>query len=198
MSGLSLSRRSIAVFAVLGFTAALAGAVLLVTEAPEPGPPSVIVAPPGLFVSLPQPQPVPALRFRKGDGQPAALADFAGRVVLLNLWASWCAPCVREMPALDRLQAALGGPDFAVVALSEDRGGAAVVLPFLQQQKLSALDPYLDPEGLAEKAFGTQGLPTSILIDRDGREIGRVLGVSPWDTPENRQLILEKIAAGRR
>jgi thiol-disulfide isomerase/thioredoxin len=117
------------------------------------------------------------------------LSDFAGRVVLLNLWATWCAPCVREMPTLDRLQAELGGPDFEVVALSSDRAGAAAVEPFFRTHGLSRLGVYLDPQGEATRALGTRGLPTTVLIDREGREVGRLEGVAEWDSPEAKALI---------
>ena len=127
------------------------------------------------------PRPLPALAFTDGDGRPLTAAAWHGRVVLLNLWATWCVPCVEEMPALDRLQARLGGPDFEVVALALDRQGIAVVKPFVERLKLARLALYLDPTGAMTRALGARGLPTSLLIDRKGSELGRVEGAADWD-----------------
>ena len=110
-----------------------------------------------------------------GDGKPVTLQDFAGQVVLLNFWATWCAPCVREMPSLDRLQAKLGGEGLAVVTVSRDRGGANVVMPFYERLELTNLGVYLDPKGAFSRAFKVRGLPTTILIDREGRVVGERL-----------------------
>ena len=115
------------------------------------------------------------------DGAAVTLGDFRGRVILVNLGATWCIPCVEEMPALDRLEARQGGKDFAVVAISEDRGGNRAVEPFLAKLGLSKLTSYLDPKSAASGAFQVRGLPTSILIDRDGLEVGRTEGGMAWD-----------------
>ena len=174
---------------VLGFgSAAVAGYfVLTAPGGPEP-------APVGRFqVSQ---RPAAEFAFTDGAGKPVRLADFAGKAVLLNLWATWCVPCIREMPSLDRLQSELGGADFQVVAAAQDRGGAAVVLPFLEKLGVKALAPYLDTPGAAGRAFGVQGLPTSILIGRDGRETARLLGGADWDSPAVRAQIGE--LTGRR
>ena len=112
------------------------------------------------------------------------LADFRGKVVLLNIWATWCAPCRREMPTLERLQAELGGPDFEVVALSIDRKGLPVVKEFYQELGLQELAMYVDEAGAAQRALNALGLPTTLLLDRDGSEIGRLLGPAEWDSPE--------------
>ena len=134
-------------------------------------------------------RPAPDIAFVTAEGKPATLKDFAGRVVLLNLWATWCAPCVREMPSLDRLQAELGGADFEVVALSSDRSGKAAVEPFFRSHGLSELAIYLDPKSEATRALGARGLPTTLLIDRRGREAGRLEGAAEWDSPEAKALI---------
>ncbi|GGG52426.1 hypothetical protein GCM10010964_44490 [Caldovatus sediminis] len=136
------------------------------------------------LVPVDPPRPVPELRFVRGDGRAAALGEFRGRAVLLNLWATWCVPCRVEMPALDRLQAALGGAEFEVVALSLDRGGPPAVEAFYREVGLRALGAYADPTGEASRALGAVGIPTTLLIDREGREVARKIGPAEWDGPE--------------
>jgi thiol-disulfide isomerase/thioredoxin len=149
------------------------------------------------FTPLPTPRAVPALAFVDGEGAPKALADFKGRVVLLNIWATWCVPCRAEMSALDRLQAKLGGPDFQFVALSIDRKGLDVVKPFYAELGLGSLGIYLDRSASAAHALDTVGVPTTLLIDRDGRELGRKLGPAPWDEPDAVALIRRAIEGPR-
>lgn len=129
-----------------------------------------------------QPRALQALAFSDEQDRLTGLADFSGRVVLLNIWATWCAPCREEMPTLDRLQAALGGPVFEVVALSIDSGGLAVVQTFFNQIGIRHLRPYLDTEHHA-MSLGASGIPLTLLIDGQGRELGRKLGPAIWDTP---------------
>lgn len=130
------------------------------------------------------PRAVPEIGFRDGDGRPVSLADFQGKVVLLNIWATWCGPCREEMPTLDRLQAELGGPDFQVVALSIDRAGIGVVSEFYDEIGVQHLAKYIDESGKASRQLNAVGLPTTVLIDREGREIARHVGPAEWDTPE--------------
>lgn len=144
-----------------------------------------------------RPVEVPELAFVGAGGERLSLADFRGRVVLLNLWATWCAPCVEEMPALDRLQAARGGRDFEVIALSLDRGGRDQVAPFLEKLGIRNLGVYLDPPGTAMGTLGPRGLPTSILIDREGREVGRLEGAAEWDSPDASSLIEHYLGGSR-
>ncbi|MEQ9213448.1 MAG: TlpA disulfide reductase family protein [Marinovum algicola] len=129
------------------------------------------------------PRPVPELRFADGDGGPITLADFRDKVVLLNIWATWCGPCRAEMPTLDRLQAALGGLDFEVVALSIDRAGIEAVDRFYAEIGVKHLGRYIDVSAKAARDLGAYGLPTTLLIDRDGREVARHVGPAEWDTP---------------
>jgi thiol-disulfide isomerase/thioredoxin len=143
----------------------------------------------GPFVMHPAAAPAPELAFVGGDGKALTLADFKGRVVLLNLWATWCGPCVEEMPALDRLQARLGGPDFTVVALSVDRQGRSLVEPFLAKLGITNLAMYLDTGSAAMRALKIRGLPTTLLLDRDGREVGRLEGAAAWDSQAAEALI---------
>ena len=136
------------------------------------------------FDLLDPPRALPELRFVDGEGRPLTLADFRGKVILLNIWATWCIPCLREMPTLDRLQAKLGGPRFEVVVLSIDIGGVGVVKKFYRALRLEALGIYVDKTTRARTALGITGIPTTLLIDRQGREIGRFAGPAEWDSQE--------------
>ena len=143
-----------------------------------------VAAPPQNFVLRDAPVPVPELQFTDSDGQPRTLADFRGRIVLLNLWATWCLPCRKEMPTLDRLQAALGGPDFEVVALAINRGGLEVVKKFYADVGIQHLAIHNDISGKANFELATAGLPTTLLIDRQGQELGRLVGPAEWDASD--------------
>ena len=136
------------------------------------------------FDLLDPPRPLPELRFVDGEGRPLTLADFRGKVILLNIWATWCIPCIAEMPTLDRLQAKLGGPDFQVIVLAIDIGGLPLVEKFYRALKLKALGIYVDKTARARVALGVAGIPTTLLIDRQGREIGRLAGPAEWDSKE--------------
>jgi thiol-disulfide isomerase/thioredoxin len=131
-----------------------------------------------------EPTPAPALSFEDAQGEQLSLEDFRGKVVVLNLWATWCAPCRHEMPSLDRLQATQGGDDLQVVALSLDRGGLQQVEDFYQEIGVQHLGIYRDPTGAAGRELGALGLPTTVVIDPDGREVGRLLGPAEWDSAE--------------
>lgn len=164
------SRIALAFAALAVFAAAATGAYLFLSESRAQRPASV-------------PQPVPELRFQDGQGKPRALSEFRGKVVLLNIWATWCVPCREEMPALDRVQQKLGGPNFEVVALSIDRGGAAAVRRFYEEIGIRALAVYVDPESEAVGKLRTVGVPTTLLVDREGREQWRKTGPEKWDDP---------------
>lgn len=141
------------------------------------------------FAALERPRPLPEVRFVDGDGRALTLADFRGRVVLLNIWATWCVPCRREMPTLERLEKRLGGPDFEVVVLSIDVDGIPVVKDFYRELGLEALGIYVDKTARARLALKVTGIPTTLLVDREGREIGRTIGPAEWDSPEAVKLI---------
>jgi len=134
-------------------------------------------------------RPLPDLRFGDGAGKPRSLADFRGRVILLNLWATWCVPCRKEMPALDRLQQKLGGPGFEVAALSIDQGGIAAVRRFYEELDLRALRIYVDQNGEALGKLGSVGIPLTVLVGRDGRELWRVAGPREWDAADAVRMI---------
>jgi thiol-disulfide isomerase/thioredoxin len=127
---------------------------------------------------------LPQLRFTDENGAATSLAAFRDRVVLLNVWATWCAPCREEMPALDRLQAALGGPHFEVVAVSIDAGGLPVVQAFFRQTGVKHLHPYFDAFHDAATLIAT-GIPITLLVDRNGREAGPQAGARSVGRPAN-------------
>lgn len=141
------------------------------------------------FAPAQPPKPAPEIAFTDMAEKPLTLADFKGKVVLLNYWATWCAPCVEEMPSLERLHARLGGGDFTVLAVSVDRQGLTIVRPFLERIALRQLPIYLDRSGASMRAFGIRGLPTTMLIDREGNEVGRLEGMANWESPAAEALI---------
>jgi thiol-disulfide isomerase/thioredoxin len=132
------------------------------------------------FVILGAPR-VTQLSFEDGQRKKRSLADFNGKVVVLNIWATWCVPCRREMSALDRLQADLGGPEFAVVPLSIDRNGFEAVNKFYSENGIRNLPIYIDTSGKAVRELGAVGLPTTLILDRAGQEVARVVGPLDWE-----------------
>jgi thiol-disulfide isomerase/thioredoxin len=150
----------------------------------------------GAFVPRRPPAEAPAISFRDALGKELSLADFRGKALAVNYWATWCAPCVEEMPALDRLHAALAPEGIEVVAISVDRGGLRQVTPFFEVNGLKHLPVYLDPSGASMRAFGVRGLPTTIVVDRQGRDAGRLEGAAHWDSDAAKRLL--RAAAGPR
>ena len=146
-----------------------------------------------LFLTHANPRPVPELVFEDGQGRKRTLANFRGKTVLLNVWATWCVPCREEMPVLDRLQQKLSGPGFEVIALSIDAGGAVAVKRFYDEIGIRSLAIYVDASIGAMGALGLVGIPTTLLIDRQGREIGRRTGPAQWDGPEAMRLIADYV-----
>ncbi len=135
------------------------------------------------------PKPAPPLSFTDMGGKELTLADFKGKLVVVNLWATWCAPCIKEMPSLDRMNARLAGQGLVLLAISQDRGGAKTVAPFLERLGLKSLPAYLDPKGGVQRALGVRGLPTTIVFDQEGRELGRFEGDANWDGSDARELL---------
>lgn len=134
------------------------------------------------------PVPAPSVMLETLDGLALSLAEFKGEVVLVNFWATWCAPCVREMPGLERLHQALKDEGFLVMAVSEDRAGASKVVPFLDRLGLGELPVFLDKagerRGALAQAFAIRGLPSTFLIDRNGGVVAGLTGPAEWDSPE--------------
>jgi thiol-disulfide isomerase/thioredoxin len=137
---------------------------------------------------------IPAFAFVDGAGVAKDLSQWKGKVVLLNLWATWCAPCRKEMPDLAKLQKLLGGVDFEVVALSEDLKGAEASAAFLKEAGADNLALYVDQKATALAAVQSPGLPTTLLIGRDGKEVGRLLGPEDWASDAAQALVKAEIA----
>jgi len=131
------------------------------------------------------------LVFLDADGAETRFDAFRGRGLVVNFWATWCPPCVAEMPALDRAHAALAADRIEILALSSDRGGKAQVAPFYARTGVRNLGIWLDPRGATGRALGVRGLPTTLILDRNGREVARLEGEAEWDR-------LEMLAAIRR
>jgi thiol-disulfide isomerase/thioredoxin len=174
-------------------------ATVVKTAAPDAAPPAGEVARSNLnplstgtmttFIFKKAPEDVPEVTFVDKDGQPRSLKEWRGKVVLLNLWATWCAPCRKEMPSLDRLSRELGSDKFEVVALAIDRAGKDAAGRFLDQVQATGLKLYVDGTARMSTPLKVVGLPTTLLIDKDGREIGRLTGPAEWDAPEAQALI---------
>ena len=146
------------------------------------------------------PEKLSGLAFTDAEGKPATLAAFDGKVTLVNLWATWCGPCRKEMPALDRLQATLGGEDFSVVPISIDTGDPERPRQFLDSVGVQNLPLYTDRSTDIFEALKTRslalGLPVTLLLDRDGCRLGHINGPAEWDSEEGKRLIEAAIGAG--
>ena len=149
------------------------------------------------FVIKPKRKPIADIEFVDEEGKLRTMSEWRGRVVLLNLWATWCAPCRKEMPDLAELQKLLGGDEFEVVALSVDRKGASASAKFLIDIDATVLKLYVDSTAKALGPLQAVGLPATYLIDRQGNEIGRLLGPADWSSPEALKLVLTALKEGR-
>jgi thiol-disulfide isomerase/thioredoxin len=145
------------------------------------------------FVHKNPPVELANVSFSDEAGAAKTLAEFKGKVVLLNLWATWCLPCRHEMPSLDRLQKELGSDQFEVVALSLDRAGKDAARKFFDEIKIANLKLYIDPTMKAGNGLRAVGMPTTILIGKDGKELGRLPGPAEWDGPAAKALIAEAL-----
>ena len=142
------------------------------------------------------PTALPEAEFNDPAGKPISIAAFKGKVVLVNLWATWCVPCRKELPDLDRLQTELGSDRFAVVAISLDRGSPDKPKKLLDDMKLSGLALYHDPSARLGFTWKAVGMPVTLLLDREGREVGRLVGPAEWASDDAKRLIQAAIAAG--
>jgi thiol-disulfide isomerase/thioredoxin len=206
-AGLSTAAWAAAIAALAGFVAVYvtlgrpdnAVRPVVQTPTPEPRQPAEAPAGPGTnplsqgqmaaFVFRKAPEALPEVKFLDAAGKERSLADWRGKVVLLNLWATWCLPCRKEMPALDRLQREMGSDTFQVVAVSVDRTGLPGARKFLADTGAETLALYADPTARMGVALRAAGLPATLLLDRQGREIGRLLGPAEWDGEDAKRLI---------
>jgi thiol-disulfide isomerase/thioredoxin len=178
-----MMRRRRTILAVAGGTLA-AGVLPRKPRAQESLPPLTQ----GLTPVSPPADP-PDVAFTTPDGAAHHLSDFKGRGMVVNMWATWCAPCVAEMPSLEALSKALAPHDIAVLPLSSDRGGAAAVQAWYQAHDITALPVLLDPKGTLARAFNARGIPTTIVINTQGQVVARIEGAADWSAPEAQALI---------
>jgi thiol-disulfide isomerase/thioredoxin len=125
---------------------------------------------------------IPDLIFADGSGMPTHLRQYVGQVVIINFWATWCAPCIKEMMFLDRLQGDFRGQPLTVLAISEDQGGIPVVRSFLSRQKYNYLRAFADPASGMAQSLAIRGLPTTIILDRHNHQVLRAEGPYQWDS----------------
>ena len=130
------------------------------------------------------PLPAPESELRTVVGEPVTLAAYKDKIVLVNIWATWCVPCVREMPSLDRLQASFDKEKFLILAVSVDREGAVKVVPFLKKHGIRNITTLLDQSMRLASALRVSGMPTSFMLDRNGRVVGSLVGIAEWDSKE--------------
>jgi thiol-disulfide isomerase/thioredoxin len=150
----------------------------------------------GEFIPAASPQPAPEISVTDLDGNPVALSDFKGKFVLLNLWATWCQPCIKEMPSLVDLQKKFGSA-LTVVAVSEDHRGEVIVKLFVQKLGLDTLKIGLDPKSAVSRALDVRGLPSSFLIDPSGKIVGKVEGAADWDSDQLRAVLIKYLAPAK-
>ncbi|MBV8739756.1 MAG: TlpA family protein disulfide reductase [Alphaproteobacteria bacterium] len=190
-------RPPVLAFVVLVLALMLSAALLLIwaeRSTVDQNPVAAEQTPLGHFVPAASPRPAPPVSFTDIDGKTVHLSDFAGKVVLLNLWATWCAPCRHEMPSLEQLQAQFGDK-LAILPVSQDLGGNKVVAPFVSKLGLAKLRVYADPKSTVGRAFKVEGLPTTFLIDQHGRVLGRVEGEAQWNSSKMLAVIEPLVAS---
>lgn len=146
------------------------------------------------FVFKDTPLALPEVSFNDGAGQARSLKDWAGKVVLLNIWATWCGPCRKEMPHLDQLKRELGSDTFDVVAVSIDRGSPDKSRAFLAEVGAKSLALYHDPQAQLGFTLKAIGMPATLLIDAKGREVGRLVGPAEWHSEDAKRLIRAELA----
>ncbi|RME18221.1 MAG: TlpA family protein disulfide reductase [Alphaproteobacteria bacterium] len=141
------------------------------------------------LIVAPEPKPLPDVPFTDDEGRPVSLSDWRGKVVLLNFWSVSCVPCREEMPALNALEKAMGGDDFAVVPIAFGYNHPAALARFVETYQIDALPLLLDKARALSARAGVVAPPVTLLLDREGREVARLIGGADWDSPEARALI---------
>jgi len=179
---------------ILGL-AAIFGISPILARAEPPACPALAAALPA-FTPAAAGETAPDVPFLEGDDTARRLADYGGKPLVLNFWATWCAPCVREMPDLDRLRADFAVEGIEVLAISEDRQGMAKVDAFYAETGIVNLPRLLDPKGALSRALKLRGMPTTYFFDAAGRTIGSVEGPAPWHEPALRTALKACLRAG--
>jgi thiol-disulfide isomerase/thioredoxin len=178
--------------ASLTLLAALGGCHKQAAPAPQAQavqPPAPVEAPAGPDLSD-KGKAIPTVEIRNADGQPARLSDLKGKPLLVNLWATWCVPCIKELPTLDALAAREAGK-LQVVIVNEDLEGARVVAPFLQKRPLKTLKPWMDTNNALMIPLKASSLPTTVLYSADGKQVWRIARDMDWSGPEAAALIAQ-------
>ncbi|MFC2968408.1 TlpA family protein disulfide reductase [Acidimangrovimonas pyrenivorans] len=142
-----------------------------------------------------EPKALPDTPIYDAEGGEHSLAEYRGKYVVLNFWATWCAPCRKEMPTLDRLQADLGGAKFQVLPVATLRNSVPAVKRFFAEDKIANLPVMLDPHGALAHQIGVMGLPVTLILDPEGREIGRLIGDADWDSDSAKAIVRALTAA---
>ena len=131
---------------------------------------------------LPKGSPAPDFTLPDLNGKMIRLSDYLGNVVLLNIWATWCPPCVEEMPALEKLYGAMKGEAFEILAVSLDESGVQIVAPFMKKHRLS-FPALIDSDGKLKKRYRTTGIPETVIIDKQGTIVEKIIGSRDWASP---------------
>ena len=182
-------RKSILVGAIIAISA-LTGLFIFFRTPPKPvqfvsAPPAAEAeSAPAKAIDFTAPVAIADPGFQDLAGTPKHFADFKGKFLIVNLWATWCAPCIKEMPSLARLAKALPADRFQVLAISLDRGGVEQVRSFWDKLALAPFEPFIDPSTRLGLILKAQGMPTTLILDPEGREIGRIEGGAIWDSPD--------------
>lgn len=137
---------------------------------------------PSPFEVFSPPIAAPKVSFQSPDGKKLGLEQWKGRVLVLNIWATWCGPCVREIPSLDRLSTKVRDAGIDVIAVSQDKGGSEKARSFFEKNYVERLSPYSDPQGTLSQSFGVRGMPTTLILDSQGRVVARLEGEAEWDS----------------
>lgn len=176
---------SICLALLLTFTGLVAGTSTAFSENLKP----LLTGDMAKFAPYDEPRPVKDFTFLNANGKEEKLSDYRGRVLVVNFWATWCAPCREEMPSLDRLQAELGGDKFSVLAVGQDLQGMEKVTAFFEKYKIRHLAPINDKSTQSSRGAGAFGLPATLILNAEGKEVGRLVGPAEWDSPEAKALI---------